>query len=276
LQLEKPRQALAYFDKALEIEPDHPQALLNSAIVWIETGDNNTVARERLLTLIAREPTNERALFHLGMLAMDEFVATEAEFYFRQAIQIKEDFRSALFNLALLLSDAGRPLESIQFLNQLIKFHPDHVKGLILLGDIHINTLKDLEVAESCYRRILTIDPENVQAVHNMGVIFYQKSDLLRAEEYFLRASHLAPHEDYIQKNLKIIRQRIAAVIDQKNSGQRSVMQKTEFQKTFVEDGEAQQAQSAESKGTGGKDLGYDTAENNSNKDCAADGKLFH
>jgi tetratricopeptide (TPR) repeat protein len=109
------------------------------------------------------------------MLAMDEFVTTEAEFYFRQAIQIKEDFRSALFNLALLLSDAGRPLESIHFLNELIKFHPDHVKGLILLGDIHINTLKDLDVAETCYRRILSIDPDNVQAVHNMGVISYQK-----------------------------------------------------------------------------------------------------
>lgn len=270
LQLDKPRQALAYFDKALDIEPDHPQALLNSAIVWIETGDNNTVARERLLMLISREPKNERALFHLGMLAMDEFITTEAEHYFRQAITIKEDFRSALFNLALLLSDAGRPLESIHFLNQLIKFHPDHVNGLILLGDIHINTLKDLDVAESCYRRILAIEPDNVQAVHNMGVIGYQKGEPLRAEEYFLKASHLAPHEDYIQKNLKIIRQRIAAVIEQKNSGQRSVMQKPEFEKK-VESESSSSEVSTEKTGA----LDY-TAENNSNKDCVAEGKTLH
>ena len=268
LQLEKPRQALAYFDKALEIEPDHPQALLNSAIVWIETGDNNTVARERLLNLVSREPNNERALFHLGMLAMDDFSTPEAELYFRQAIQIKEDFRSALFNLALLLSDAGRPLESIHFLNQLIKFHPDHVKGLILLGDIHINTLKDLEIAETCYQRILKIDPENVQAVHNTGVIFYQKGELLKAEEFFLRATEIAPHEDYIKKNLKIIRQRIATAIKQQNSAQRSVMQKSDFDDKFVE---------SESETSGGADqthLDY-TAENNSNKDCLADGKMF-
>jgi hypothetical protein len=88
-----------------------------------------------------------------------------------------------------------------------------------------------------------------------------------------LRASHLAPHEDYIQKNLKIIRQRIAAVIEQKNSGQRSVMQKTAFEKKLEDGGgEAHEQEPRQSKAS---DLGY-TAENNSNKDCVADGKMLH
>ena len=65
-----------------------------------------------------------------------------------QAIELKEDFRSALFNLALLLTDDQRPLEAAPFLNQLVKHHPDHVKGLILLGDIYINNIKDLDAAE--------------------------------------------------------------------------------------------------------------------------------
>ena len=65
-----------------------------------------------------------------------------------QAVELKEDFRSALFNLALLLTDDGRPLEAAPFLNQLVKHHPDHVKGLILLGDIYINNIKDLDAAE--------------------------------------------------------------------------------------------------------------------------------
>lgn len=72
-----------------------------------------------------------------------------AEDWFRRAIQIKPDFRSALFNLALLLADDHRPLEAAPFLNQLVKYHPDHVKGLILLGDIYINNIKDLDAAEN-------------------------------------------------------------------------------------------------------------------------------
>lgn len=91
----KPSQALAYLDKALDFEPEHTQALLNSAIVLSELGDPSLrpVAKQRLETLVARDPKNERAYFHLGMLSMDERDTDGAEKYFRQAITLKEDFR---------------------------------------------------------------------------------------------------------------------------------------------------------------------------------------
>lgn len=82
------------------------------------------------------------------MLAMDDRSINEAEKWFRQSIHLKSDFRSALFNLALLLADDNRPLEAAPFLSQLVRFHPNHVKGLILLGDIYINHIKDLSAAE--------------------------------------------------------------------------------------------------------------------------------
>lgn len=85
----------------------------------------------------------------MGMLAMDDKNIEEAENWFRLAVHLKHDFRSALFNLALLLADDHRPLEAASFLNQLVKYHPDHTKGLILLGDIYINNVKDLDAAEN-------------------------------------------------------------------------------------------------------------------------------
>lgn len=50
----KASQALAYLDKALEFDPDHEQALLNSAILLQELGraELRKVARERLLKLL--------------------------------------------------------------------------------------------------------------------------------------------------------------------------------------------------------------------------------
>lgn len=80
---------------------------------------------------------------------MDEENVEEAEHWFRRAIQVKEDFRGALFNLALLLSDNNRPLDAEPVLNQLIIHHPEHTKGLILLGDIYVNFVKDLDAAEA-------------------------------------------------------------------------------------------------------------------------------
>lgn len=151
LEQGKASQALAYLDKALEFDPEHEQALLNSAILLQELGraELRKVARERLLKLLTKDGANERVHFNLGMLAMDDQDIVSAEHWFRRAVHLKADFRSALFNLALLLADDHRPLEAAPFLNQLVKYHPDHTKGLILLGDIYINNIKDLDAAEN-------------------------------------------------------------------------------------------------------------------------------
>ncbi|XP_050529637.1 protein O-mannosyl-transferase Tmtc3 [Daktulosphaira vitifoliae] len=213
LEQGKPSQALAYLDKALEFDPDHEQALLNSAILLQELGQASLrkLAEKRLLRLLSNGQKNERVFFNLGMLAMDEGDISAAEHWFRQAILIKEDFRAALFNLALLLADDHRPLQAAPFLNQLVRFHPDHVKALILLGDIYINNIKDLDAAENCYKRILQLEPDNTQGMHNLCVVYVERG-LLREAELCLQKAHLmAPHEDYIVKHLKIVQNRLQA-----------------------------------------------------------------
>ncbi|KAL1110182.1 hypothetical protein AAG570_008259 [Ranatra chinensis] len=213
LEQGKASQALAYLDKALEFDPEHEQALLNSAILLQELGraELRKVARERLLKLLQKDSNNERVHFNLGMLAMDDRDLAGAEHWFRRAIQIKQDFRSALFNLALLLADDHRPLEAAPFLNQLVRFHPDHVKGLILLGDIYINNIKDLDAAENCYKRILELEPDNIQGVHNLCVVYVERGNLERAEACLKKAHKLAPNEDYVLRHLAIVQARIAS-----------------------------------------------------------------
>ncbi|KAF7280203.1 hypothetical protein GWI33_006296 [Rhynchophorus ferrugineus] len=212
LEQGKASQALAYLDKALEIDPEHEQALLNSAILLQEFGrpEFRKTARERLLKLLAKDKANERVHFNLGMLAMDEKDIPEAEHWFRRAVHLKTDFRSALFNLALLLADDHRPLEAAPFLNQLVKYHPDHVKGLILLGDIYINNIKDLDAAEGCYKKILELEPDNIQGLHNLCVVHVERGKLLEAHKCLEEAHRLAPEEDYIFKHLNIVQNRIA------------------------------------------------------------------
>ncbi|CAK9833457.1 Protein O-mannosyl-transferase Tmtc3 [Anthophora retusa] len=212
LEQGKASQALAYLDKALEFDPEHEQALLNSAILLQELGraELRKVARERLLKLLRKDSNNERVHFNLGMLAMDDHDSGSAERWFRNAVALKEDFRSALFNLALLLADEQRPLEAAPFLNQLVRFHPDHVKGLILLGDIYINNIKDLDAAENCYRRILQLDPTNIQGLHNLCVVMVERGKLGLAAQCLEHAAALAPHQDYVHRHLAIVKARIS------------------------------------------------------------------
>ena len=72
------------------------------------------------------------------------------------------------------------------------------------------------------------MDPENVQGLHNLCVVYVERGDLIRAEKCFIRATQLAPHEEYIGRHLKIVRQRIgklAAAQQQQQQGTTSFNQ---------------------------------------------------
>jgi len=155
------------------------------------------------------------------MLSTDDRDFASARTYFDRAIALKPDFRSALFNAALLLAnDVGRPLEAVPYLRQLLEHYPSHTKGLILMGDININHLKDLVAAEKCFRTILETEPDNVQALHNLCVVYVERGELARAETCLMDATKLAPDEAYIQTHLNIVRQRIAAGLQQQKQTQ--------------------------------------------------------
>ncbi|XP_030571961.1 protein O-mannosyl-transferase TMTC3 [Drosophila novamexicana] len=214
LEQGKSQQAHVYFNKAIELYPEHEQALLNSAILLQELGgaEARQLSRARLYKVLARDANNEKVYFNLGMLAMDEMSFDEAEQFFKRAIHLKSDFRSALFNLALLLADSKRPLDAVPFLNQLIRHHPTHVKGLILLGDIYINHMKDLDAAEKCYRSILQHDPRNTQGLHNLCVVFVERKWMAKAAACLQFAQRLAPGEDYIGRHLQIVNSRLQKI----------------------------------------------------------------
>ncbi len=54
--------------------------------------------------------------------------AWEAEHWFKKAVAVKPDFRGALFNLALLLTEEQRSLEAVPYLETLLIHHPHHIK----------------------------------------------------------------------------------------------------------------------------------------------------
>lgn len=62
---------------------------------------------------------------------------------------------------------------------------------------------------EQCYRKILELEPENVQGLHNLCVVYVERGNLIEAENCLKRVHILAPDEDYIVKHLQIVQSRI-------------------------------------------------------------------
>ena len=65
--------------------------------------------------------------------------------------QVRKDYKSALYNLALILAEEKRFFEAEIYLNQLLKYHPKHAKGLLLLGDV-FSSFDQLDRAEEVIR----------------------------------------------------------------------------------------------------------------------------
>ncbi|MBZ3878819.1 Transmembrane and TPR repeat-containing protein 3 [Sciurus carolinensis] len=213
IELKEPNEALRNFNHALELNPKHKLALFNSAILMQESGEVKLrpEARKRLLNYVNEEPQDANGYFNLGMLAMDDKKDTEAEIWMKKAIKLQADFRSALFNLALLYSQTAKELKALPILEELLRYYPDHIKGLILKGDILMNQKKDILGAKKCFEKILEMDPSNVQGKHNLCVVYFEEKDLLKAERCLVETLALAPHEEYIQRHLSIVRDKISS-----------------------------------------------------------------
>ncbi|NWY23512.1 TMTC3 protein, partial [Pheucticus melanocephalus] len=214
IELKDPTEALKNFNRALELNPAHKLALFNSALLMQESGDARLrpEAKQRLLHYVKEEPQDSNGYFNLGMLAMDDKKDMEAEAWMKKAIRLQPNFRSALFNLALLYSQTGKELMALPVLEDLLRYYPDHTKGLILKGDILMNQKKDIVGAKMCFEKILELDPKNVQGKHNLCVVYFEEKDLIKAEKCLVETLALAPHEEYIQRHLHIVRSKIASL----------------------------------------------------------------
>ncbi|XP_037623116.1 protein O-mannosyl-transferase TMTC3 isoform X2 [Sebastes umbrosus] len=214
IEMKDPSEALKNFNHALELNPRHKLALFNSALLMQESGEPKfwPEANRRFLTYVEEEPEDANGYFNLGMLAMDANENAAAERWMRKAIGLQAGFRSALFNLALLYSQSKREVDALPALDELLRHHPEHIKGLILKGDILMNHKKDTRGAKACFERILRMDPTNVQGKHNLCVVYFEERNLPRAERCLEETLALAPNEEYVRRHLSIVRNKMAAM----------------------------------------------------------------
>ncbi|MEW6054474.1 MAG: tetratricopeptide repeat protein [Nitrospirota bacterium] len=77
----------------------------------------------------------------------------------------------------------------------------------ITLSAIEYLQKGDLQYAESLFRHILKIQPNNVSALHFLGVIYYQRKDYNGSIEHINKALHFGPNYADAYNNLGIVLQ---------------------------------------------------------------------
>lgn len=159
------------YRKALELEPDYPEAHNNLAILLRGRGCEE-----------------------------------EAERHYRDALRLRPEYAEAHYNYARLLEDLDRPDEAASHYRDALESRPDYVEAL----HAHANLLRaggDLAEAEDRYRRALELRPS--PEIHNdLAVLLEDRGRVEEAMEQFRRALEMAPDHPQAHYNFAFLLER--------------------------------------------------------------------
>ena len=147
---DKIRLIAEYFVNATTINPFHKESLVNLAILIQRNNDSLKHLKESLIEKMKNYSGSDQqiVLFNLALLLADQDDNKQAVYYLKQAIQIENNFSSAIFNLAVILIEEKRFVEAEQYLHELLAHHSNHTKGLMLLGNLYFSQLNYIRAEE--------------------------------------------------------------------------------------------------------------------------------
>lgn len=159
LQKGKTDEAIAHYNKALELDPNYGEGHYNLA----------------------------NALLRLGR-------TEEAVAHYEKALEIYPNNISARYNLASVLVQSGRVEEGIAHHRKALELNPKNAGAHNNLG-VALLRLGRVEEATAHYRQALALDPNNSQANYNLANTLVQKGLLDEAVQHYKRAVQSNPRD---------------------------------------------------------------------------------
>lgn len=90
---------------------------------------NSQYSYSRLNQVMAVDPSNSKASFHLALVYLDLQNIAQSERWFLHTLAIDPHYRSALYNLGLLYNHLQRYQEAVDLLSKFISLQPEHTHG---------------------------------------------------------------------------------------------------------------------------------------------------
>jgi tetratricopeptide (TPR) repeat protein len=134
-QLKKWDEARGAFERALAVSPDDAEANYGLGMTFAQI-DDTAHALEHLLTALKSRPAYPEALNNLGILYLRMQRRDEAVAQFEECIRVAPGFDQAYLNLARVHALEGAPDKARSVLRQLLKQHPGHAQAEEMLKQL--------------------------------------------------------------------------------------------------------------------------------------------
>ncbi len=181
---------------------DHPvAALLARARSALALGDNTT-AEAAWREVLAADPGDAEALFHLGNLERERGHHPIAIAHYRQALLRVPGHAGVLNNLGLACEAQGQTDQAEACYREVLTAAPSHPDALANLASIQVSQ-ENFAAAAASYRRLFAIRREAPAAVWVRRALAQRRSgDLAGTEDSLREAARIAPDDADVQINL--------------------------------------------------------------------------
>jgi FimV-like protein len=162
LELGRKQDALASFQKVIDIRSDYPPAFVGAGEVYAGQ-DDKANARRMFQRAMDLDPKCADAMNQLGLLAANSNDLAAARRWFQQAIEAQQDHPGAINNLGVLYAKMGQPNDSIAAFRYGIKTNPDDDELYLNLARIYV-TMGEREQARAVLNQLMEQKPGNATA----------------------------------------------------------------------------------------------------------------
>lgn len=169
------RAAAAILEKLLTLEPNYVDGEYNLGVAYVNL-DRPAEALPRLLSVIKKTGGSADAYTNLGAayFGLEQF--DEAADAYKLAVEKDPKFIPALRNLGNTLRTLKRVDESVPYLEKIPLLAPRFAAGHLSLGVSHAR-LGNVEKAQKCFETCLKLEPENREALYEIGLLNVQAND---------------------------------------------------------------------------------------------------
>jgi tetratricopeptide (TPR) repeat protein len=191
-QLGKFEEALAYYQKAIDLAPGKSQAYIGKTkalLILGRTGEAETCYEQ----LLQHQCGSAEVVLQLATLLMNHNQYEAAERRFLQALELEDKSVTALSGLGKVYRALHKPMLAKNYLEKAIQVDPENSQNYYMLGTLEFSQ-GQVEEAEKCFKKALELDDKNSAAYRDLGHLQLSMNRPTEARKQFQHAMALQPN----------------------------------------------------------------------------------
>jgi tetratricopeptide (TPR) repeat protein len=165
-------EAMSYYRKALEINPNHAKSHINYGLLLSNIGRTDEAMAHYLKAL--EHSTDVVAHNNLGNLFAKMGRTDDAMVHFQKALEINPNYGDAHYNFGFMLANMGRTDEAMAHFLKVLEINPTDGGAHFSLG-LLLADMGRTDEAIAHYRKALEINPDAIAPLQNLAFAFVQK-----------------------------------------------------------------------------------------------------